>query len=173
MVLSCTVLEISQLQLDLSAVFDTIDVSTLLCRLRYSFGISGPALNWIASYVVGRTQSVRVGQEQSPKADCEYGVSQGSVLSPMLFTLYTSPVGVVISSFGIAHTHADDTQLYVALKGGSFSTLTDCIKALHHWLDLNGLCLNPEKTEADIVGTSERHRTEDRIDTIDTGSVHV
>jgi len=91
----------------------------------------------------------------------------------MLFTLYTSPVGVVISSFGIAHTHADDTQLYVALKGGSFSTLTDCIKALHHWLDLNGLCLNPEKTEADIVGTSERHRTEDRIDTIDTGSVHV
>jgi len=121
------------LQLDLSAAFDTIDISTLLCRLRYSFGISGPALNWIASYVVGRTQSVRVGQEQSPTADCEYGVPQGSVLGPLLFTLYTSPVGGVISSFGIAHTqYADDTQLYVALKGGTLSTLTDCIKALHH-----------------------------------------
>jgi len=45
----------------------------------------------------------------------------------MLFTLYTSPVGGVISSFGMAHTqYADDTQLYVALKGGSLSTLTDC-----------------------------------------------
>jgi len=45
----------------------------------------------------------------------------------MLFTLYTSPVGGVISSFGMAHTqYADDTQLYVAVKGGSLSTLTDC-----------------------------------------------
>jgi len=48
------------LQLDLSAAFDTIDISSLLCRLRYSFGNS--ALNWIASYVVGRTQFVRVGR---------------------------------------------------------------------------------------------------------------
>ena len=41
------------LQLDLSAAFDTIDISTLLRRIRYSFGISGPALNWIVLYVVG------------------------------------------------------------------------------------------------------------------------
>ena len=40
-------------QLDLTAASDTIDISTLLCRLRYSFGISGPTLNWISSYVVG------------------------------------------------------------------------------------------------------------------------
>jgi len=92
----------------------------------------------------------------------------------MLFTLYTSPVGGVISSFGIAHTqYADDTQLYVALKDGSLSTLTQCIKALHHWLDLNGLCLNPEKTEALVDDTSERQRIEDHIDTIDTGTVHI
>ena len=101
----------------------------------------GDRLPTIASYVVGRTQFVRVGQEQSPRADCEYGVPQGSVLGPMLFTLFTSAVGGVISSFGVAHTqYADDTQLYVALKDGSLSTLTECIKALHHWLDLNGLC---------------------------------
>jgi len=136
---------------------------------RTQFGISGPALNWIASYVVGRTQFVRVGQEQSPRADCEYGVPQRSVLGPMLFTLYTSAVGGAISSFGVTHTqYADDTQLYVALKDGSLSTLTECIKALHHWLDLNGLCLNPEKTEAVVVGTSERQRVEGHMDTIDT-----
>ena len=141
--------------LDLSAAFNsTIDISTLLRRLRYSFGISGPALNWIASYVVGRTQFVRVGQEQSLRTDCEYRVQQGSVLRPLLFTLYMSPVAAVISSFGVDHAqYADDTQLYIALKKGSLSTLTECIRALHHWLDLNGLCLNPDKTEAVIVGT--------------------
>ena len=58
------------LQLDLSAAFDTIDTSTLLRRLRHTFGVSGPALNWIASYLVGRKQSVRVGQQQSPNVDC-------------------------------------------------------------------------------------------------------
>jgi len=101
------------IQLDLTAAFDTIDISTLLCRLRYSFGISGPALNWISSYVVGRTQFVRIGQEQSPRTDCEYGVPQGSVLWPLLFILYILPVASVISSFGIDHAqYADDTQLY-------------------------------------------------------------
>jgi len=71
--------------------------------------------------------------------------------------------------------YADDTQLYCckALKDGSLSTLTECIKALHHWLDLNGLCLNPEKTEAVVVGTSKRQRVEDHIDMIDTGTVHI
>ena len=66
------------------------------------------------------------------------------------------------------YSYSDDTQLYIALKDGSLSTLTECIKALHHWLDLNGLCLNPEKTEAVVVGTSERQRVEGHIDTIDT-----
>jgi len=38
---------------------------------------------------------------------------------------------------------------------------------------INGLCLNPEKTEAVVVGRSERQRVEDHIDTIDTGTVHI
>jgi len=103
---------------------DTIDISTLLCHLRYFFDISGPALNWISSYVVGRTQFVCVGQEQLPRTDCEYGVPQGSNLGPLLFTLYISHVASIISSFGIDHAqYADDTQLYVALKDGSLSAL--------------------------------------------------
>ena len=129
------------LQLDLSAAFDTIDISTLLRRLRHSFGISGPALNWIASYLVCREQSVRVGQQQSSSTDCEHGVPQGSVLGPLLFTLYISPVARVISSFGVDQAqYADDTQLYVALKDTNImSRLTDCVGAVHHWLDTNGL----------------------------------
>jgi len=78
-------------QLDLTAAFDTIDINTLLCRLRYSFGISGPVLSWISSYIVGRTQFVRVGQEQSPRTDYEYRVPQtlflGRCYSPCTYHL--------------------------------------------------------------------------------------
>ena len=120
------------LQLDLSAAFDTIDMSTLLRRLRCTFGVSGPALSWIASYLVGRKQSVRVGEEQSSNTACEYGVPQGSVLGPLLFSLYMSPIARVIGSFGIEHAqYADDTQLYVALTDAkTLPNLTDCFHAV-------------------------------------------
>ena len=80
----------------------------------------------------------------------------------------------VISSFGIDHAqYADNTQLNVALKDGSLSALKQCIQALHHWLDCNGLCLNPEKTEAVVLGTTSRQRAGQQIDTLDTGMVHI
>ena len=65
-----------KLQLDLSSAFDTIDMCTLLRRLRFTFGISGPALNWISSYLARRSQAVRVGHKQSSSISCEYGVPQ-------------------------------------------------------------------------------------------------
>jgi len=88
--------------------------------------------------------------------------------------LYISPVASVISSFGIDHAqYADVTQLYIALKDGSLPALTQCIQALHHWLDCNGLCLNPEKTEAVVHDTTSRQRAGQQIDTLDTGTVHI
>ena len=53
------------LQLELSFAFHTLDMSTLLRRLRFTFIISGLALNWVSSYTACRSQSVRVGQAES------------------------------------------------------------------------------------------------------------
>ena len=102
-------------------------------------------------------------------------VGTRAVLGPLLFTLYVSSVAHVIGSFGVDHAqYADDTQLYIALKDGNTqSTLTGCIGAVHHWLDLNGLAMNPDKTEAIIIGTGARQRAEPAIDSIDIGSVTV
>lgn len=70
--------------------------------------------------------------------------------------------------------YADDTQLYVGLKDeNALPALTNCIHALHHWLNLNGLSLNPKKSEAIIIGTSARQRVEQVIGTIDTSTAHV
>ena len=150
--------------LDLSAAFDTIDHSTLLSRLSTSFGVSGAALAWLTSYLTNRTQTVRIGSVSSEPSMCLSGVPQGSVLGPILFSLYISPIGQIVSDFGISHQqYADDAQLYISLKsttaGTSISHLETCLSTLHSWLCFNGLSLNPDKSEAILFGTHQRLRT--------------
>jgi len=146
--------------LDLSAAFDTVSHDILLDRLSTRFGISGSALSWISSYLSDRTQSVLVSGKYSDAAHLCYGVPQGSVLGPALFSDYSSPVAALIRSFNItAHCYADDTQLYVPFIPGVDeddvrSRLEDCIDALRVWMNRNRLKLNDKKTEFIIFGTS-------------------
>ena len=89
--------------LDLSAAFDTIEHSVLLNRLENSFGNTGVALAWFQSYLSDRRQFVRIGGSKYPETLCCTGVPHGSVLGPMLFSLYISPIAHIVSSFGLLH----------------------------------------------------------------------
>ena len=147
--------------LDLSAAFDTIDHSLLLSRLQTSFGITGNALSWLSSYLTNRSQTVRIGQSTSPSTLLESGVPQGSVLGPILFSLFIAPIGQLVSDHGIQHQqYADDTQLYISLAPTQhhvgITQLETCLSSLNHWFCLNGLCLNPTKSEAILFGTHQR-----------------
>jgi len=155
--------------LDLSAAFDTIDKSTLLARLQISFGVDGLALEWISSYLSNRSQHVRVGSVRSPSSVCEYGLPQESVLSPILFTLYVAPVAHVLSSFCVDHhQYADDTLLYIALDNKQLNTnnMTSGTSAITRWFLLNGLCLNPNKSEAIIIGTPAATKLQHNLNTV-------
>ena len=150
-----------QVLLDLSAAFDTIDNSILLHRLKYRFGVSGPALEWFASYLSERYQYIRIGNITSSKRQIPSGVPQGSVLGPLLFTMYVSPLGDVIRKHGINfHMYADDVQLYVSFRPcdqkKALHELQHCLDDVHSWLRENRLLLNGNKTKMITFGTKQR-----------------
>ena len=88
------------LLLDLSAAFDTVDHCILLSRLSSRFGIGGTALEWFRSYLSDRTQFVNVNGSTSERHVLQFGVPQGSVLGPLLYSLYTSPLSDIANKHG-------------------------------------------------------------------------
>ena len=100
------------LLLDLSVAFYTIDHEILLSRLQTVFGICSTALQWFQSYLLDRNQCVVVNNSASSSSPVMFGVPQGSVLGPVLFVLYTTPLSDIIANHSVNHQlFADDTQL--------------------------------------------------------------
>ena len=81
--------------LDLSAVFDTIDHEILLLCLEIDIGVCGSALAWFRSYLSRQTQSVRIYNTILQPQPLHYGVPQGYVLGPVLFTVYSAPIAAI------------------------------------------------------------------------------
>ncbi len=141
--------------LDLSAAFDTIDHNILLNRLENFVGISGSALAWFKSYLSDRHQFVAVNEEVSYRSQVQYGVPQGSVLGPLLFTLYMLPMGNIIRKHRVSfHCYADDTQFSISLRPGETNQIEkrmECIVDIKNWMTNNFSLLNSEKTEVLII----------------------
>ena len=137
--------------LDLSAAFDTVDHSILLTTLAERFGIRGQALAWFQSYLTDRFQIVHVEGSFSEKRELVCGVPQGSVLGPLIFTLYSSPVAVIARKHSLmVQLYADDTQLYLAFKPAGVTPAVEmverCLREISDWMVVYRLLLNEDKT---------------------------
>ena len=147
--------------LDLSAVFDTVDHSILLERLTKSFGISGKALKWFSSYLSGRSQRVTLDGGVSKVFTTTCGVSQGSCLGPLLFTL---KLFMIIEKYlPCVNAYADDTQLYLSFKPGctvteeeSIAATENCIKAIRAWMIMDKMKIIDITTEFLIIGKKQQ-----------------
>ena len=149
--------------LDLSAAFDTIDHDLLLNRLTDWFGIGGNALSWLNSYLRDRFQCVNINGTISNPFELLFGVPQGSVLGPLLFIMYTTPLSSVLTKFSNLnhHLYADDTQVFNSFTTSNcninLTNLQNSLLSAQNWMYSNKLKLNPDKTEFMLIG-NKRHR---------------
>ena len=104
--------------------------------LELTFGVRDVALQWFSSYLLDRCQTVSVNGSTSKPSCLLYGVPQGSVLGPVLFTLYSQPMSDVILQNNCAyHKYADDTKLSQSNSLPDFPTtklsVQSCVSDLH------------------------------------------
>jgi hypothetical protein len=142
--------------LDLSAAFDTVDHSILIDILKFKFGISGTVLKWFSSYLSDRLQSVQIRGTQSDHQALVCGVPQGSVLGPLLFSMYITPLVDVFQRHNISHHfYADDCQMYLEIDSKttneslmrSKAMLENCLAEVRVWMANHMLKFNDSKTE--------------------------
>ena len=140
------------LSLDISAAFDTLDHLRLHYRVKGLFGFDSSVLQWLGSYLVGGEQFVGVASCHSRTVKLFSGVLQGSFLGPLLFSIFTTPVGNLISTFEIRyHQISDDTQLYMVIDTTSptgLATLSARADAVAGWHIRDDVILDPTRQTA-------------------------
>ena len=134
--------------LDLRKAFDTVSHQRLLNKM-VNFDFSAKTIKWIQSYLVNRTQCVRINNTNSTFKKYPKGVPQGSTISPILFSLYINDLPDVCPA---VHTqmYADDTAIFYHGEEPAevAAVLSNAMNAICTWLTDNELSLNVEKTVA-------------------------
>lgn len=100
---------IDVLYLDFEKAFDRVPLQRLTAKLEH-VGIRGNVLAWITSFLNGREFYVRIADNNSKSNAVLSGVPQGSVLGPVLFTLFTADLPSSITS--CISLYADDTKIF-------------------------------------------------------------
>lgn len=134
--------------LDIAKAFDTVPIPRLLAKLD-RLGVRGLPLKLLGDYLNGRKQRVKIGDRVSDELCTEYGVPQGSIVSPTLFLAYINDLCQLRLHGGRIITFADDTAL--CFSGNSwdevFLNAQAGFETVNKWLQSNMMSLNVAKTK--------------------------
>ena len=135
--------------LDLSKAFDTLNFDILLSKLKF-YGVVGTPLKLLDNYLRNRHQFVEFKNNNSDLQEILTGIPQGSILGPLLFSIYINDLIKSTNKFKYL-MYADDTTLYFNLEDFNSETMNDdinsCLDEINVWLKLNKLTVNASKTK--------------------------
>ena len=138
--------------IDLSKAFDSVDHGVLLAKLGW-YGVC--STDWFRSYLGERRQLVSGGSSTLPLS---HGVAQGSILGPILFLIFMNDLSSSLPH-GRLLSYADDTQLLDHSLPDLISIsalrvrVEESMQHLQNWFKVNGLKMNPNKTDFALIGT--------------------
>ena len=135
----------AMLFMDLRKAFDTVSHKILLHKL-YNYGIRGPALSLITSYLSSRKQYVSINNIYSSSKMINIGVPQGSILSPLIFLIYVNDL--FNATLTERRLFAEDI-CYVISNSSPLNLELQCyleLQNLCNWCNANKLQINPEKS---------------------------
>lgn len=163
------------LLLDYSRAFDTLNYDILCTKLKY-YGATTGAAAMIRSFLNNRSQSVFWDGQSSQPVELRLGVPQGSLLGPLLFSIYVSDFWEYLNNCHI-HQYADDTQIWYEFDTDKVQDAESIINAdLQSLLNVSlahGLNLNPSKSYAMLFGTkAKRQELKGRLN-LRMGGTHV
>jgi len=159
----------------LLSAFACVDHETLLQRLQIGVGLSGVVLDWIGSFLTDRTQQFAYNDLLSPISVLLYGVTQGSVLGPLLNVLYTAELNYVVAGNHLhLHQYADDCQIYVSSSVDKVTALAHrlaaCLTDVEDWMMASLLRLSASKIEVMWLGSNQQLQRFDKpsVDVLST-----
>jgi len=138
--------------LDMSKAFESIQHE----RLRiHKIGISTTAWTWFESYLTKRSQFVRMEDAVSDPLPLNFGVPQGSILGPVLFTVYVNDL-LSVPKHCKSSGYVDDTKVFLSLPPcditDTSNVLNQDLLEISRWCCENSLLINPDKTQLLVFG---------------------
>ena len=156
------------LYLDFSKAFDSVPHQRLM-KVINSFGITGKASGWIKSFLSNRTQKVRVNGSESSWAPVLSGIPQGSILGPVLFSLFINDMPENIQS--LISLFADDTKIHLPLStDDSAKQLQDDLNLLETWSTVMQMKFHPKKCK--VLHLGRTNKKEDYFMHTSNGTLH-
>ena len=141
--------------LDMSKAFDSVSHPILLHKLK-CVGASSQAVGWFKSYLSGRRQYVRIGSTVSSVLPLSHGVPQGTILSPLLFCIYTNDIPAIPLSSNI-DSYVDDSKLFLTFSMKDIKQtiikLENDLRSVAKWCFEHQLLINPNKTKFLLIGS--------------------
>ncbi len=121
-----------------------------------AYGIRGTSWNWFYSYLDISSQLLMWQGESSNTQSITVGVPQGSILGPLLFTLYINDLPEILDE--PIYLYADNGTLQVVSKDIRIIELklTDAFAKIVNWMKLNKLTIHLGKTKAQLIGSYKR-----------------
>jgi hypothetical protein len=134
--------EVGAVLLDLKKAFDTVNHKVLLSKLP-SLNVSTEVISWMYSYLTNRSQRVRLGDTQSDSLYNNIGVPQGSILGPLLFTIYINYLQLACPQVNM---HICMQTIQSSLYTQKIDKLTEAMVDAFKWITDSCLHLNIDKT---------------------------